>query len=624
MKFLSCRGDLEVKGGKLYSLEHCVLGAYADDGGMFMPATVPQLTQAKLRDWSKLSFQQLVLEFLSLCIEESEVPRVHLQRIISNAFQAFTQTDGAGKEVINEISFEHLTLRDGARPVAVAELWHGHTLAFKDLPLQVLGGLLGHFLARKKTKINVLVGTSGDTGSAAIEAVRQSPWVNIFVLFPAGGRITQIQELQMTTARSEHNNVHVVACDGTSDDLDVPILECFEKDPDFARKYKLCSINSVNIIRILMQCTHFLYAYLHVCPDADRPVDFSLPTGAAGHIAAGVFTKHMGVPIGQLVAATNDNDLLATFLNTGEFRPRTTGAIQTSSPAIDIQVPYNVERMLYCMSPGTPAEKGLQVRTYLTSLTSPSRGFTLGPEEFQRWREFGLVGRRAGNEDVLRTIRENWKAQGEAFTMSFQIMDMHTISHLLLFWYRCRLPTRSAHLCRGARRPLPSLLLASHSPDDRGVLHCARREVPPDRECGDGGGPGATAGDLREESVCECQESDHAAPIGGEVDAVYKRRGLDRQAESAHRRGQPETGGRRTTTDSIEAVSLRLLRLFSSNNKFQLCRLVIAIHACRDHDLATSAHAQLAQSRERASCIRVEYQKELTSLYGILQSHLEH
>ena len=363
---------------------------------------------------------------MSLFILLSEVSRAELQALTARAFESFTRraASGSGTER-EEIGFQPLqpSPDSASAQITVAELWHGQTLAFKDLPLQFLGQLLSHFLARRQQRINVLVGTSGDTGSAAIEAVRNSPYVNIFVLYPSGGRITAVQELQMTTVRSDLNNVHVVACDGTSDELDVPILRLFDTQPTFKDQYKLCSINSVNVIRILMQCVHFIYAYLRVKPAVDAPVDFVLPTGAAGHIAAGVLTKQMGLPIGQLCAATNDNDLMTQFLNTGSFHPRALGAIHTSSPAIDIQVPYNVERILYSMAPGQHLAKAAFARRCMQSLSLPAadaaRGFDLSAEDLARWKSFGLVGVAASHRDVVATIAQVWKTQQ-------YLLDPHT------------------------------------------------------------------------------------------------------------------------------------------------------------------------------------------------------
>ena len=301
--------------------------------------------------------------------------------------------------------------------------------------------------------MNILVGTSGDTGSAAIESVRHSGLVNIFVLYPSGGRITAVQELQMTTAAAaanatggpgsgKLNNVHVVAVDGTSDDLDEPILRLFDREPAFGQKYQLCSINSVNVIRILMQCVHFIYMYLRMRPNAGEVVDFVLPTGAAGHLAAGVLVKRMGLPIGRLVAATNANDLMAQLLTEGRFYPRVSGALSTCSPAIDIQLPYNVERVLYLMAEGGHLQRAAEARRYMAALAPVAlsleqlakgaqqrvRGFTLPPADLARWKRFGLAGHSVAHADVIRTIRDTWRSgqgQGQGQGQGY-MLDPHT------------------------------------------------------------------------------------------------------------------------------------------------------------------------------------------------------
>jgi threonine synthase len=454
---------------QLYTLEQCVVGAYAADGGMFLPASLPQLSPATLLQWSQLSFQQLVLAFLSLFIEEEDVPRAQLQAMIERAYAGFmrrtAERDGAATaSVVDEIGFRSLPPSDRSeRSLLVAELWHGPTLAFKDLPLQVLGQLLGHFVdarARKASaegkpvqRVSILVGTSGDTGSAAIEAVRSCSsrgLVDIFVLYPALGRITRVQEAQMSTVRDPH--VHVGAVDGTSDELDQPILALFTRDEEFKRKQGLCSINSVNVLRILLQCVHFFYAYFRVRLDgaaaAGRTLteddfrlsgagaggqlaDFTLPTGAAGHLVAGVVAKQMGCPIGRLCAANNDNDLLATLLRTGRYEPRKDGAQQTSSPAIDIQQPYNIERLLYLLAPVEPAatlhQKHLQRASYTRSTLAhlAQHGFfELSPTDLQRWTgiksgDAGLTGARVEHAQVLRAIADCWRSEG-------YLLDPHT------------------------------------------------------------------------------------------------------------------------------------------------------------------------------------------------------
>ena len=161
----------------------------------------------------------------------------------------------------------------------VLELFHGKTLAFKDYALATVGVFMDYFLSKRKKNVVVLVGTSGDTGSAAIESVRRSQWIDIVVLYPKG-RCTQIQELQMTTVLDE--NVNVVRVDGTSDDLDVPIKNCFS-DPAYTEAKKLCMINSTNWCRILAQTVHIIYAYLKVCSEVGDAVKFVIPSGALGH-----------------------------------------------------------------------------------------------------------------------------------------------------------------------------------------------------------------------------------------------------------------------------------------------------------------------------------------------------
>ena len=164
--------------------------------------------------------------------------------------------------------------------IHVLELFHGKTFAFKDIALAAVGQFLDYFLSKKCKHTVILVGTSGDTGSAAIESVRDSEWADIIVLFPKG-YCNQIQEFQMTTVHSD--NVHVFAVHGSSDDLDVPIRNCFT-DKDYVQKYNLCSINSINWVRILAQITHFFYAYFRVCQEVGETVRFFVPTGAMGHV----------------------------------------------------------------------------------------------------------------------------------------------------------------------------------------------------------------------------------------------------------------------------------------------------------------------------------------------------
>ncbi|KAE8628841.1 hypothetical protein XENTR_v10000249 [Xenopus tropicalis] len=227
------------------------------------------------------------------------------------------------------------------------EMWHGVTHAFKDLAMSCVGELLGYFLKRSNKHITILVATSGDTGSSAIESVRGRENIDIVVLLPRG-RCTRIQELQMTTVIED--NVHVFAVDGTSDELDYPIKKLFA-DSDFVKTHNIISTNSVNWARILVQIAHFFYGYLQCVPPTElqcpTPVEIVVPTGGAGNITAGCIAQAMGLPI-RLVAVVNRNDIIHRTVQHGDFSLGDTAA--TLASAMDIQEPYNMERILWLLA----------------------------------------------------------------------------------------------------------------------------------------------------------------------------------------------------------------------------------------------------------------------------------
>lgn len=274
----------------------------------------------------------------------------------------------------------------------------GPTLAFKDLGLQILGQLLQYFLAQDRQNLLVLVGTSGDTGSAAIEAVKGLNNVDIMVLYPLKeyANISLVQELQMTSCNTERN-VDVLAVEGTSDDLDVP-MEILFRDAEYKREHRLGSINSVNIARVLAQVVHYFYSFLRVCPAAAGMASFFVPTGAAGHISAGVLAVQMGLPAERLCAATNENDIMHQFISTGTLQK--SGAVaQTNSPSMDIQVPYNIERLMYIMTAGNSR----QVIAWMNEFKSTGR-LRLSWEEMRPLRDLGLTSAMATSSRVLEVI----------------------------------------------------------------------------------------------------------------------------------------------------------------------------------------------------------------------------
>lgn len=300
-----------------------------------MPEELPRLDKETLRHWSTLSYRSLVKELCALFIGLELIPRHDLNDLIDRAFSRFRHRDVV-----------HLCkLKSGLN---ILELWHGVTYAFKDLSLSCTAQFLQYFLEKKKKHVTIVVGTSGDTGSAAIESVQGSKNVDIIVLLPKG-HCSKIQELQMTTVLKE--NVHVFGVEGNSDELDEPIKAVFA-DVAFVQRHNVMSLNSINWSRVLVQMAHHFFAYFQCAPSLDEhplpTVEVVVPTGAGGNLAAGCIAQKMGLPI-CLVVAVNRNDIIHRTVQKGDFSlcevVRTTLA-----SAMDIQVPYNMERIFWLLS----------------------------------------------------------------------------------------------------------------------------------------------------------------------------------------------------------------------------------------------------------------------------------
>uniref|UniRef100_A0A2I3MKQ4 Threonine synthase-like 2 n=1 Tax=Papio anubis TaxID=9555 RepID=A0A2I3MKQ4_PAPAN len=300
-----------------------------------MPEELPQLDRETLCQWSTLSYPGLVKELCALFIGSELIPKDDLTDLIDRAFSRFRH-----REVV------HLSrLRNGLN---VLELWHGVTYAFKDLSLSCTAQFLQYFLEKREKHVTVVVGTSGDTGSAAIESVQGAKNVDIIVLLPQG-HCTKIQELQMTTVLKE--NVHVFGVEGNSDELDEPIKTVFA-DVAFVKKHNLMSLNSINWSRVLVQMAHHFFAYFQCTPSLDTHplplVEVVVPTGAAGNLAAGYIAQKIGLPI-RLVVAVNRNDIIHRTVQQGDFS-LSEAVKSTLASAMDIQVPYNMERVFWLLS----------------------------------------------------------------------------------------------------------------------------------------------------------------------------------------------------------------------------------------------------------------------------------
>jgi threonine synthase len=323
MQYLSTRGKLSP-----ISFTEAVLMGLAEDGGLLLPRTIPRIGGETFAAWQKLSYADLAFEVMSRFIDD--VPVSDLKGIITKSYQSFTH-----KEVTPLVHHGHLH---------ILELFHGPTLAFKDVALQFLGNLFSYLLDRDQSSLNILGATSGDTGSAAIYGVRGKERIKIFILHPHG-RVSPVQEKQMTTVLDD--NVYNIAIRGSFDDGQAIVKKIFG-DVEFKTARHLGAINSINWARVLAQVVYYVQSCLHVLGhEKDSSVDFAIPTGNFGDIFAGYIAKKMLPPgtIRQLVLATNDNDILARFVSSGHY---SLGEVRvTSSPSMDIQAASNFERYLY-------------------------------------------------------------------------------------------------------------------------------------------------------------------------------------------------------------------------------------------------------------------------------------
>ena len=344
MRYISTRGGIAP-----LRFQDAVMMGLARDGGLLLPETLPTVAADMLVRWQHLPYQYLAKEVLSLFIDD--IPEHDLEDLIERAYASFTHPQ------VTPVT------RQG--DVYILELFHGPTLAFKDVALQLLGNLFEYVLARTGGFMNILGATSGDTGSAAIAGVRGKNNINIFILHP-NGRTSPIQALQMTTVLDP--NVFNIAVRGTFDDAQTLVKAIFN-DLAFRDRHRLGAVNSINWARVLAQVVYYVYAYLKLRKLGHDSVDFSVPTGNFGDIFAGYVARTL-LPrdcIHTLILATNANDILTRFVTGGDY---SRGQVQaTSSPSMDIQIASNFERYLYYLR----GEDGSAVQRDMDSFAATGR-----------------------------------------------------------------------------------------------------------------------------------------------------------------------------------------------------------------------------------------------------------
>lgn len=323
MNFVSTRGNVS----KIGFIDTVLMGL-ANDGGLLVPEKIPQIPSEKLEAMSKLTYQELAYEIFSYYVD-GEIPDNELKALIEKSYATFRHSEVTPVQKLKDNMY-------------VLELFHGPTFAFKDIALQFLGNLYSYVSKKTGKSIHILGATSGDTGASAIEGVRGKEGIRICILHPHG-KVSKVQELQMTTV--DDKSVLNLAIKGTFDDGQRIIKELFS-DVDFKNKYHMRAINSINFVRIMAQTVYYFYAYFQVKKETDLVnINFSVPTGNFGDIFAGYLAKKMGLPVGKLIVATNENNILESFIHNGVYKP---GEFRsTYSPSMDIQVASNFERYLY-------------------------------------------------------------------------------------------------------------------------------------------------------------------------------------------------------------------------------------------------------------------------------------
>ena len=331
MEYISTRNNK-----KTFTFEEVFLKGLALDGGLFIPKSTKKFTKEELKSFRNLSYQDLakkiIFPYLGNFMSESE-----LSDIIEKSYSVFRKD--------NVVHFTKGHGNDGLEYINILELFHGPTLAFKDIAMQLIGNFYQYHLGRDQKKINIIVATSGDTGAAAIDAIRGKKNMNIFVLHPHN-KISIVQRKIMTTTKEK--NVFNIAIEGHFDDCQNLVKSMFS-DQDFSNSINMSGVNSINWARIIAQSVYYFYAYFQsefVKRNLYKEsINFSVPTGNFGDVYAGYLAKKMGLPINKLIVATNDNDILHRAILKGNYEVKK--VFETLSPSMDIQVASNFERLIY-------------------------------------------------------------------------------------------------------------------------------------------------------------------------------------------------------------------------------------------------------------------------------------
>lgn len=429
MKYISTRGQ-----SPALSFEEVMLTGLAPDGGLYVPEQLPTFSKDEIASWAGLPYNDLALKIIEPFVD-GDIPSNDLKAIIDETYQQFRHTGVAPLVQLGKNDW-------------VLELFHGPTLAFKDFALQLLGRLLDYVLEKRNQKVVIMGATSGDTGSAAIEGCRHCNNIDIFILHPHN-RVSEVQRRQMTTVIGD--NVHNIAVEGNFDDCQEMVKASFGDQSFLPEGRQLVAVNSINWARIMAQIVYYFYASLAL-GGPHRPVSFSVPTGNFGDIFAGYLAKQMGLPIDQLVIATNKNDILHRFMSQNKYEKHQLE--HTLSPSMDIMISSNFERMLFDLV----GKDGDFINNLMAKFKSEP--VSIGDDAFAKAREL-FDSYAVDDEATVATIRAEFEA-------TEYLLDPHTA-----------IGVKAARKCqRDAAVPMVTLATAHPAKFADAVLKAGQSEEP--------------------------------------------------------------------------------------------------------------------------------------------------
>jgi len=372
MKYISTRNN-----SKEFSFEEVFIKGLADDGGLFIPKSLKKYSEEELKTLSTLNYQDLSKKIIFPFIGDFMTAN-ELSDIVDKSYSVFRKDN-----VVDLIK-----LGD----TKILELFHGPTLAFKDIAMQLLGNFYEHYLKKNNKNINVVVATSGDTGAAAIDAIKGKKNMNIFVLHPHE-KVSLVQRKLMSTVKEK--NVFNIAIEGNFDDCQNLVKSMFA-DKEFSNSINMSGVNSINWARIIAQAVYYFYTYFQI--QDKRPINFSVPTGNFGDVYAGYLSKKMGLPINKFIVATNKNDILHRAISNGNYEAESVS--ETNSPSMDIQIASNFERLIYDLNDSDDNE----TRTIMHGIKENGK-YIISKDKMEKINKDFLSASMSENE-ILDTIKE--------------------------------------------------------------------------------------------------------------------------------------------------------------------------------------------------------------------------